>query len=185
MTLLLEELLHALSPAVLRAQFVLPHDAWREEFLPRFLTTTSHDELVAELGRFVAHLQEQWFGNVLPWPREHAETTARRLLTRMGGELAAMRRCRHADHGGLRTLLDDLERALQEEALTQYLDCHVMPMLYHLTPAESLHLAEQYLHEFNLLPDGELESPAGIALRWRQVVHQHAQAVLNPSGARR
>ncbi len=191
----LDALLLALAPTTLRTQFVVPFQEWREEFTPSFLTTTSHDELMQELGRFVSHLQEHWFRNAIPWPHEQAIATARRLLNQTFGDnrhheagvFAAMRACRHGDHGGLRTILDTLTRALQQEALTHYLDCRVLPMISRLSPRESLQLARAYRDQYRVLAGLELDSAASIAIRWQQVIHQHAHAVLNTNnrGVRR
>lgn len=183
---LVRELLEALSPDVLRRQFQLPHAAWRDEFIPRFLVTESYEDMVEELGRFVGHIKERWFGDRVAWRPDHARSIAVELLNeRLGGGLhpkagvfAAMHICRHGDRGGLRYLLDALSQALLQESLDQYLDLVVLPMIQRLPVEESLDLARQYVATYDVLPGLALESPASIALRWRQVVHLHARRVL-------
>jgi hypothetical protein len=182
----IQELLDSLSPDVLRGQFQLPHAAWREEYVPRFLATESYQEMVDELGRFVGHVMERWFGNRVAWRPDHAKSIAVRLLNeKLGdglnpkaGEYTAMRMCRHGDRGGIRYLLDTISQALLREKLDQYLDCVVLPRIQHLPFEENLDLARQYVATYDVLPGLSLESPASIVLRWRQVVHQHARRVL-------
>lgn len=180
------DLLDLIAPSVLRDRFDLSYGAWREEFQPRFLTTDSYEEMIGELGRFVAHVMSRWFGHGVSWPIDRGRGTAVELLNNQlgdgahpkAGEFEAMRVCRHGENGGMRYLLDVLGRALMQQALTQYLDCVVMPRINRLGPAESLALAERYLELYRVVPGMKLESPAGIALRWRQVIRQHANAVL-------
>lgn len=189
---MLDEILAELDPQVLRTTIEIPHHQWRMEFEPRFVVTSSHEEMMRELGRFIAHMQERWFGSSLPWPPERAEVTLRRLLDRRignglhpkAGEVAAMRICRHGENGGLRFLLDELTDALVDEALTQYLDYKVLPKIYRLNAGESLLLAGQFLAAHGTAVGMEVDSPASVALRWRQVIHQHAQAVLHAGASK-
>jgi len=176
-----QELLHALSPQVLRGQFRLPHAAWREEFVPRLLATESYEDMMDELGRFTAHVMTRWFGD-----RVGRWTAVRLLNEKLGdglhpkaGELAAMKMCRHRDRGGIRHLLDVISEALLNESLNQYLDFVVLPRIQQLPFEESIDLARQYLQTYNVLPGLSLESPAGIVMRWRQVIHQHARRVMS------
>ena len=76
------------------------------------------------------------------------------------GEFAAMKMCRHGDRGGIRYLLDLISEALLQESVKQYLDCVVLSRIYDVVPGLAM------------------ESPAGIMMRWRQVIHQHARQVL-------
>ena len=181
----LERILHALSPEVLRSTIMLPHEQYREDFIPRFLSTASHDELITELGRFVQHVKRCWHHIDFDWPDDLSQDEARRLLnTAVGagphdraGELAALRMCRHGDHGGLRAVLDGIVQVLQADALGRYLDFVVMPQIKRLPIAESLRLAAAYRDTFQTLPGIELEHPAAIAARWEQVLHEHARLV--------
>jgi hypothetical protein len=182
----IQEVLHALSPEVLRGQFQLPHAAWREEYVARFLATESYEDMVDELGRFVAHVMTRWFGNRVPWPADRGRSTAVRLLNeKLGdglhakaGEFAAMKMCRHGDRGGIRYLLDLISEALLQESVKQYLDCVVLPRIHQLPFDESMDLARRYLETYDVVPGLAMESPAGIMMRWRQVIHQHARQVL-------
>ena len=164
----LESILRSLSPEVLRDMIALPHERWREEFIPRFLSTASYEEMIEELGRFISHMRERWFSLSIEWPREHALEEARALLNRSlgdgshprAGEFAAMKACRHGDQGGMRMILDTLTRSLQAQALTRYVDSLILRGIYELTPDESLTLAEAYLEQFRSLPGLESQSPA-------------------------
>ena len=161
----LEGILRSLSPEVLRTMIALPHEQWREEFIPRFLSTASYEEMIEELGRFISHMRERWFSMSIEWPREHALHEARSLLNRAlgdgshprAGEFAAMKACRHGDQGGMRMILDTLTRSLQGQALTRYIDSHILPGIYELTPDQSLTLAQAYLEKFRSLPGLERE----------------------------
>ena len=178
---LFEEILHALSPKVLRDTVALPHAEFREEFVPRFLSTSSHDEFLDELGRFVTHVRQRWHSVDIPWDHELAVSEARRLLEATVGEHEAMRAVRHGDRGGLRSFLDTLTRQLQLQALGHYLDTFVLPKIEHLEYEQSIALAEAYLGEFEALPGIEFESPTAIVGRWKEVVRQHAQLALHQS----
>lgn len=179
-------LLDALSPEVLRGRFQLPHGAWREEFVARFLTTESYEAMVDELGRFVAHMMTRWFGDRVVWPLDRGRATAVRILAeKLGdglhpkaGEFAAMKMCRHGDRGGIRHLLEVISEALLKEHLEQYLDFEVLPRIQKLPFEQSMDLARRYLEMYDVLPGVPLESAAGIVMRWRQVIHQHARQVL-------
>ena len=175
---LFEEILHALSPEVLRDTVALPHEQFREEFMPRFLSTSSHDEFLDELGRFVAHVRQRWHSVDVSWDHELAVSEARRLLEETLGEHEAMRAVRHGDRGGLRSILDTLTRLLQLQALSHYLDTFVLPKIEHLEYEQSIALAEAYLEEFAALPGMEFETPAAIVGRWKEVILLHARTVL-------
>jgi hypothetical protein len=41
-----------------------------------------------------------------------------------------------------------------------------------------MELARRYLEIYDVVPGLAMESPAGIMMRWRQVIHQHARQVL-------
>lgn len=189
---MIEAILVELSPQALRETVEMPHHRWRQEFEPRFVMTENHEEMMGELSRFMTHMQERWFRSSIPWPLERAAVSVRRILERKlgsrlhphGGELAAMRICRHGENGGMRYLLDLLTEALIEQALSQYLDYHVLPKIYSLDPESSLQLAEEFLGTFGNAGGVELERPAGIALRWREVVHRHAEAMLRVGAPR-
>lgn len=185
MASLLDEILDLIAPETLRDLCSEFHEA-REQFEPRILTTSSYEEMTRELGRFVGMVQERWFHAPFAWPQDRAEQTVRRLLNKSlgdhlhpkSGEFEAARLCRHGDHGGIRSVLDALADSLLDEALVQYLDCRVLPMIYGLDPQSSLRLAESYQERYPGQPEHYRENPATIALRWRQVVHQHARICL-------
>ena len=185
MPVLLKEILDLIAPEALRDRCREFHES-REQFEPRILTTSSYDEMMEELGRFVGMVQQRWFHAPFPWPKDRAEQTARRLLNKSlgdnlhpkSGEFKAAQLCRHGDQGGMRTVLDALADSLLEEALVQYLDCQVLPMIYELDPQSSLRLAESYLERYPEQPEHYRENPASIALRWRQVIHRHARLCL-------
>jgi hypothetical protein len=179
-------LLQALSPEVLRRELRDPHWAWREEFMPKSVRFDSYADVAGELGRFVAHMLERRFGGKVKWWPEHADATAARLLNeKLGngyfprsGEFEAMKLIRSGDKGGIRYVLHVLTEALAEEWVKRYLDMFVVAEIGKLTPQESLELARQYIEHYRVLPGIELEHPASIALRWREIVHQHARVVL-------
>lgn len=181
----LEAILEKLEPDRIRALFLRPYGTWRESFEPRFLVTDSHEAMMEELGRFVGHVQERWFGGRVAWPAAYGREQAAQLLKQelgdsrdpRSGELAAMRICRHGERGGMRYLLDVLSDALLRQALGQYVDAAILPDVFRLTGEESLELARRYVATFGAFPAAELDSPASIALRWRQVLHGHAQRV--------
>lgn len=181
----LDAILEELAPERLRATFLRPFGSWRETFEPRFLVTDSYEEMMAELGRFVGHMQGRWFGDRISWPESFAKAKTWKLLARelgdgrnpRSGELEAMRICRHGERGGMRYLLDVLTDGLLREALDQYVDAVILPRVYRLTCEESLELADRYLEVFAAFPGEELDSPASLVLRWRQVLKQHARKV--------
>jgi hypothetical protein len=89
-----------------------------------------------------------------------------------------MKMCRHGDRGGIRYLLDLISEALLQESVKQYLDCVVLSRIQQLPFDESMELARRYLEIYDVVPGLAMESPAGIMMRWRQVIHQHARQVL-------
>ena len=87
--------------------------------------------------------------------------------------------CRSGGTGGLpegRTTAQS-ERS-QGADLSQYLELYVVNPVMKLKADESMELARRYVAKFDILPGLELESPASIATRWRQIIHQHAHRVL-------
>ncbi len=169
-------LLQALSPEVLRRELRDPHWVWREEFMPKSVRFDSWDDVAGELGRFVAHMLERRFGGKVKWWPEN-EKLGNGYFPR-AGELEAMKLIRSGDKGGVRYVLHVLTEALAEEWVKRYLDMFVVAEIGKLTPQESLELARQYIEHYRVLPGIELEHPASIALRWREIVHQHARIVL-------
>lgn len=75
-------------------------------------------------------------------------------------------------------MLDILLRGLLDDHLRQYLDHVVLARIRALPASQSLRLAELYRQTFSVLPECEIESPAAIVLRWPEVIHSHAHAVL-------
>ena len=172
---LLDEILDDLSPSVLLERAVWPLEQWREEFTPTFLTTSSYQEMIDEVARFVCFMRERWFSTSLEWPQERGRSEAMRLLnSELGGgeskagEFAAMKACRYGETGGLRMVLDSVARGLQREALSRHLDIVVLPKIAGLSADESMRLADAYLEEFRDLPNVEVNSPAFMASQWRQ-----------------
>lgn len=182
----LSALLDALSPARLREQFSLPHNRWREEYVPRLLLATSYEAMMEELSRFVAHLEERWFGGSIRWPSERSRFTAIAILRKAvgddrdprSGEFMAMRMCRHGDQGGLRRLLDMMTETLLRQRLAQYLEAVVLARIYNLAPSDSIDLARQYARIYGDSTGMATENPGSIAMRWREVIHKHASMVL-------
>lgn len=181
-----DELLAELSPRNLRDRFAHPHDAWREEFKLRFLTTESHDEMMSELTRLVCHLMQRWFGDRIAWPAERGRMLLVSILDRElgekrtvgSGQFEAMKTARWGSGGGMRALSELVSRALLVEHVDRYLDAVVLPRIYELSVEENLALAREYLARFNVVPELELDSPASVVLRWRQIIRQHARRVV-------
>ena len=177
----LGKLLEALSPKVLRETVLLPFDVAREDFEPRFVSTSSYEDALDELVRFIQHVKRKWLRTDVEWPRDLARDEARRLLAsaaggpdHRAGERAAMAMIRHGDRGGLRGVLDLVVSMLQAQALGQYLDTVILPQVNKLPLEDSLALAQAYLEEFDTVPGLDLEHPALIVDRWEQVLHEHA-----------
>jgi hypothetical protein len=172
----------ALSPHVLREEIVLSFGKWREEFAARTLRPCSREELVAELVRFVGHLNQRRYvsasGEV--WPAVHARRDLAVLLARhygssTGGEMDLWRL---AQERSVRAVLDQLARLVQEERLAAYLDARVLGPIKQLSPEDRYHLAEAYLAEFRALAHIEIEHPSILMHHWREVVEKHARLVL-------
>jgi len=183
----LDLILERISPETLRSKFSIPHAEWRDEFVPRFLTTTSHAEMLNELARFVAHMQERYFDCGVKWPHDRARDKAAKLLNgwysnqhnSRAGEFAAMGICRSGSRGGLRMLLNGLARGLEFEALEQWVKFMVMPLIEQLTADERMDLAKRYLEVYSAFHDDDLESPASIVLTFPEVIRRHVAVVLS------
>ena len=178
----LREVRHALSPSVLREEIVVSFGQWREEFAPRTLRPGSREEMVAELVRFVAHLNQRRYLSASrePWPEEGARRDLAALLTRhygssLGGEMELWRM---ATERSLRAVLDALARLVQEERLAAYLDMRVMHPIRLLSPDDQYRLAEAYVAEFRALAHVETEHPAILMQHWHAVLERHARLVL-------
>jgi hypothetical protein len=176
----LREVRHALSPRALREEIVLSFGQWREEFTPRAMRPASQEELVADLVRFVAHLNQRRYVSAArePWPAEHARRDLSALLARhygssVGGEMELWRL---AQERSVRAVLDQVARLVQEERLGAYLDLRVLHPVRLLSPQDRYHLAEAYLAEFRTLV--ETEHPAILMSHWSEVLTKHARLVL-------
>jgi hypothetical protein len=156
----------------------LPLDELREEFVPRFLTTDSYEEFIAAMARFVRHVKRGWLRTGVEWPDEHAEGEAKRLLEESVGVQEAMTAVRHGDRGGLRRVLDEVTRRLQEEALPQWVESTILPQVLSLSAEKSVEFAEAYLERFDT-GSVAVESPEIVASRWREVLLEHALMIMS------
>ena len=176
----LREVRHALSPAVLRDEFVISFGLWREEFTPCVLRPSSQEELVADLVRFVAHLNQRSYLSASrePWPEAHARRDLRDLLARqygssVGGEMALWRL---AQEHSVRAVLDTVARLVQEERFSAYLNLTVVHPIRLLSKEDEYAFAQAYLAEFHALV--ETEHPAILMQHWHKVLGKHARLVL-------
>jgi hypothetical protein len=172
----------ALSPRVLREKIVLSFGQWREEFAPRAMQPASQEELVADLVRFVGHLNQRRYASALrePWPEVHARRDLRDLLARrygssIGGETALWRL---AQEQSVRTVLDTVARLVQEERLAAYLDLDVVHPIRLLSQEDQYLFAQAYLAQFRALAHIETKHPAILMLHWHEVFDTHARLVL-------
>lgn len=178
----LREVRHALSPKALRDEIVLSFGQWREEFAPREFRPGSQEELVADLVRFLAHLNQRRYASALrePWPEVHARRDLRDLLAReygssMGGEMALWRL---AQERSVRAVLDTVARLVQQERLAAYLDLTVVHPIRMLSKEDQYLLAQAYLAEFRALAYVETEHPAILMQHWHEAFDKHARIVL-------
>ena len=177
---LLDDLLRRLESERLRRIVELPLLDAREQFVARFVSTTSHDEFIDEIARFVDHMHKSWLSVDIDLPPDIADSRARDLLkATFGGEMEAMKLVRHGDSGGMRGLLDKITAVLQRQALGQYLTACVLPDIVALDAESSMRLAASYLDEYRSAWNTDLENPAMVAARWEEVIHRHAQIVLH------
>jgi hypothetical protein len=178
------ELRRALSPGVLRQEVVLCFEAWREEFVPCSPAPSSADGLLAEVARFVVHMERRRYLDPsvrVEWPESLARRSAERLLTKHFGSLNegehGIRRI--ASEQGMRALFDVLTRFLEEDALATYLEHRLVLPLLALPSEDWRDLAIAYLAEFRSLPHVATEHPGFlVGRRWMTVLVQHARLVL-------
>ena len=174
------ELRRALSPGVLRQEVVLCFEGWREEFVP----CMPADDLLAEVARFVVHMERRRYLDpsvTVEWPDSLARRSAERLLSKHFGSLNegehAIRRI--ASEQGMRALFDVLTRFLEEDALVTYLEHRLVLPLLALPSEDWRDLAIAYLAEFRSLPHVAMEHPGFlVGRRWMTVLVQHAHLVL-------
>jgi hypothetical protein len=166
----------------LREEIVLSFGQWREEFTPHALRPTSREELVADLVRFVGHLNQRRYVSALrePWPEVHARRDLMALLARhygssVGGEMELWRL---AQERSVRAVLDTVARFVQEERLASYLDLGVIHAIRMLSVEDQYRVAQAYLAEFRALAHIETEHPAILMHHWHEVLSKHARLVL-------
>lgn len=177
----LREVREALLPRTLREEMVVSFGQWREEFLPRQLRPGSREEMMEELVRFVAHLNQRRYASAArEWSDVHARRDLAALLTRhygssTGGEMELWRVAREQS---LRAVLDTVARFVQEERLRAYLDLRVVHPIRLLSKDDQYAFAQAYLAEFRALAHVETEHPAILMQHWHEVFEKHARLVL-------
>lgn len=178
----LERLRALLSPGVLREEVVLGFERAREAFRPGVLQPRSPEEMLAEVVRFVGHVNRSRYARASAeeWPRWLAERDAHDLLDEHYGSVLAGKRAlwRLAERSGMRAVLNVVSGRVQEDRLRAYLRMRVQPVLDDLHPETRYRVAEAYLAAFRDYPGLTLEHPALLMERWPLVLDQHARLVL-------
>jgi len=155
----------------------------REHFLPRCIITDSYDEMITELCHFYMAAQNRWFHSPGVWTFQRAHGAVIQILnTRLGnkqfpkmGEYSAMAYANTGDRGGVAYLLDVVMDVLVSEGLRQYVDFRVMPLLQGLAAEELMALASAYFDDLAIPGGRVIDSPASLALRFRQIITEHAR----------